>query len=275
MDNKFIHKKRPVFCLLTDFGLMDPYVGQLKARLLSIIPNAQLLDISHEIEPHNILQASFFLVSSWPYIPAGSITIVVVDPGVGTERDILVLEKDKKIVITPDNGLIYPLLEKYTSASEIYIVNKANISKYLNIDPSTTFHGRDIFAPLGACLCEDRDLDKLISKTDKQKIKKIIFPQVDIRQRSIKSHVIHIDRFGNCILGIESRFKQIFSQGEIYLTPLNQGVYLVSTYAQIPKNKIGLLDGSQGYMELALNQENLAQKFNIKIGDTLILQRSF
>ena len=87
--------------------------------------------------------------------------------------------------------------------------------------------------------------------------------------------MIHIDRFGNCILGIESRFKQIFSQGEIYLTPLNQGVYLVSTYAQIPKNKIGLLDGSQGYMELALNQENLAQKFNIKIGDTLILQRSF
>ncbi len=263
-------KKTPIFCLITDFGTTDPYVGQVKCVLLSKNPSANVIDISHNVVPHNILHGSFYLISSWKYIPHSSITLTVVDPGVGTKRDILILKKDKKIVLAPDNGILFPLIKKYPSKNEIYLLNKDKFHSLFGL-PSSTFHGRDIFAPLALYLSEGKDILD-IAEPIKTPINKIDF---DLFKDPFKDKalVIHIDRFGNCVLNIEN--KEIFLKyKQLVIKPYNKKIRLVNTYAELGRGEIGILDGSQGFLELALNQDNLAKKYNIHIGDKLHFEGS-
>jgi S-adenosylmethionine hydrolase len=219
------------------------------------------------------VQATFFLISSWEYLPEGSITIVIVDPGVGTERDILILKKDKKIVIAPDNGILGGLLAKFPSKNTIFSLDKSKISKYLlHSKLSSTFHGRDIFAPLSIYIAQGKDISLVASEIDEQTIKKIFIPHSKVTEKTIETCIIHIDRFGNCILSLEDHLKHLLSKYEIYLQPISKKVFFVESYAQIPEGEIGLLDGSQGYLELALNQDSLARKYNINIGDAIVFE---
>ncbi len=253
--------------LLTDFGLTDPYVGQMKAVLTEKIPHCPLIDISHNLLPHNLYQAGFFLYATWPYLPSGSVCLVVVDPGVGTKRDILLLQAEGKFVLVPDNGLI-SLLLSYLNNQGFLILRLPQI--YPQDSISSTFHGRDIFAPMAAKLVSGSFPWEETQPVSEENIVRLPFIEAQISNNTLKTRVIHIDRFGNCLLNLKVQSWSNFFSNTNYLSlikPRKAQIQVVDTYANISEHEAGLLPGSQGFWELALNQASCADRFNLKIDD--------
>lgn len=261
--------KPPTFFLLTDFGLQDPYVGQMKAVLWSLCPQATILDLSHGVQAHNAVQAGFFLASSWPYLPEGSIGLAVVDPGVGTSRPLLLFEQNKKSVLTPDNGLIGLLL---TSQAEcrVWRIN----SPAPKNEVSASFHGRDVFAPLACRLAEGVEAAELGTEITPADCRSTHWSLAVLHGNQVQATVMHVDGFGNCILNLDCRtWGRRFPAGSSFalLHPRRESVYAVSTYARIPEDRVGLLAGSQGYLELACNQCSCARHLDLAIGDACVI----
>jgi hypothetical protein len=251
--------------LLTDFGHSDPYVGQMKAALLRKAPGCTVLDLSHEVEPHNILQAGFFLAASWPYLPAAGVTVAVVDPGVGTARGILLLQKNGKYALVPDNGLISLLLD-LPGDNRIWSVAAPELTR----EASATFHGRDVFAPLAARVVLGTSPGWLGRTVPAESAVRLPQRAPRLSGEVLEANVVHIDRFGNCILNlVASAWSTWIRQRSPTLAePPGQAVVPVRTYAEIPGGGLGILDGSQGYLELALNQASCAERLGLRIGDT-------
>lgn len=266
-------KRSDIFCLITDFGHKDMYVGQMKCVIYQTVKDAKIIDISHDILPHNILQGSFFLISSWPYLPDNSISIVVVDPGVGSSRNILIMETDNKIVIAPDNGILYPVIERYNLRPNIYSLDLKrfnDIVKPKNF--SSTFHGRDVFSPVATYIALANDIEKIAKKITKNEIRKLNLPKPVIEKNKIDTQIIHIDRFGNCVTTIEEKFLNILSHKNITIMPFKKRLYVVKSYSFIPKGEIGILNGSQGYLEISLCEKSFAEEYKVKIGDKFTLK---
>ena len=144
-----------VVTLTTDFGLEDPFVGIMKGRLATRFPAVRIIDLTHEIPAHWPAEAGFWLARSYRYFPTGSVHVAVVDPGVGSEREIAALQADGHLFLAPDNGLLAPVVESVPGAVARHVA--VGVLVRLGIDaPSATFHGRDIFAPLAAELAAGR-----------------------------------------------------------------------------------------------------------------------
>ena len=257
------------FFLLTDFGLSDPYVGQMKAAIRSRVPEAGFLDLSHGVRPHNIVQAAFFLASSWPYLPRGSTGLAVVDPGVGTSRSILLLRQDERSVLAPDNGLIGLLLDSRPGC-RVWRMRPPLKDQ----EVSATFHGRDVFAPLACQLAQGEDPSLLGEPMDPAICWNTPGSRPHLEGNRVQAGVVHVDRFGNCVLNLKSeQWAGSFPAGRpIKLVhPRRETIRSVSTYALIPNARVGLLAGSQGYLELACNQRSCAQHLGLDIGDECIL----
>ncbi len=255
----------PVFAILTDFGLQDPYLAQMKGVLLQRVPNCMFLDISHEVQPQQVGQAGFFLTASWSYLPVGSICLAVVDPGVGTERRILHARKQGRSVLAPDNGLLSQLLASPGDSRIVDITPNCNEPQ-----ASTTFHGRDIFAPLAADLALGANVDALGRELDPNELLHLELASAFQSGPEITARVVHVDRFGNCILNLaavdwSARFDRL--HGLRLLVPQPEPALFVTTYARIPEGSFGLLPGSQGFYELACNQASCAKRLGLKIGD--------
>lgn len=258
----------PSFFLLTDFGLQDPYVGQMKAVLRSRVPQAEFLDLSHGVRPHNVLQAAFFLASSWPYLPPESIGLAVVDPGVGTERSILLGREGGKSVLAPDNGLLGLLLQ---SRPECLLWRMRAPTPVREI--SSTFHGRDVFAPLACELAQGIDPGKMGIEISFTECSQLPLTRPKREGNRVQTVVIHVDHFGNCVLNLPAAewSQSIFAASHPCLHhPRQESVYPESTYARLEKNQLGILIGSQGYLELACNQDSCARKLGLDIGDECI-----
>ncbi len=262
-----------VFCLLTDFGLKDPYVCQVKGQILSEVREAIFLDISHEIEAHNIYQAGFFLASSWEYIPKESVVLAVVDPGVGSKRRILLLFKDSRWVVCPDNGLVSELLSRHPSRNLFFFVRECVIASSV----SATFHGRDIFVPIALRLARGDRVEDFAVPCGEDQIKKLPLNDVRLKGGELRGLVIHIDRFGNCVLNIPSWWwPSISLRRRIFLkTPLRIPLQVSKSYFAIPPEEVGIVEGSQGYLELAMNQRSFADCYGISIGDICLLDLGF
>ena len=204
-----------IITLLTDFGLKDPYVSIMKGVILSRNNNAVIVDAGHEISPQNIKEGGLFLADSITYYPRGSIHVVVIDPGVGSERKIIVLNIRDRIVITPDNGVVSEAVKRF-SIKESYEIEIKD--KYFQI--SNTFHGRDIFAPAAAEISLF-PLEKLqyLKKIDKNDIViKDLFNDPVYEKGILKGDVYKIDNFGNIISTIKKKdaehyFKDISTLG--------------------------------------------------------------
>ncbi len=151
----------PVVTLLTDFGLQDHFVGVLKGVIKSIAPQAEVIDISHQIQPQNIEQASRFLQLTTDYFPRGTVHVAVVDPGVGTSRRAIAAQINEYFYVAPDNGLLSPLIRKAKEAGGTVEIISLDQLEYWLPEPSKLFHGRDIFAPVGAHLANGLPLEKL------------------------------------------------------------------------------------------------------------------
>ncbi|MGM0424563.1 MAG: SAM hydrolase/SAM-dependent halogenase family protein [Thermodesulfobacteriota bacterium] len=260
----------PVFALLTDFGLQDPYVGQMKAVLLSRAGECSILDISHSVRPQDVFQAGFFLASSWPYLPLGSICLAIVDPGVGTERRILILAKQDRVVLAPDNGLLTQVMDL---SGENHFFLPSDLPQAEGISP--TFHGRDVFAPLAASLALDNSLAAPGEPLPASQVIRLPTAQPTRKGGQITAHVQHVDRFGNCILTLNLAnwsTRLLDLQGLYLLEPAQIQVLPVQNYSTLPRGRVGLLPGSQGFLELAVNQDSCARALGLSPGSEVVFQ---
>jgi S-adenosylmethionine hydrolase len=233
----------PTITFISDFGLKDAYVAQVKAVILTQAPEARIIDITHEVDAFGIISAGWLLASSFRFFSAGTIHLAVVDPGVGTKRGILYVKKDGHIFIGPDNGVFSFLFPAETVIEVVWRPQGA---------VSSTFHGRDIFALLVARILAGDDIHEMG------------IPAVAPISLEVKSPmVVHVDTFGNVITNIICEN----AKPEISLE-LNGQVITVcaKSFADIPAGSLGLICGSASTIEIVANKENAARIIGAKVG---------
>lgn len=253
--------------LITDFGLTDPYVGQMKAVLAKKAPNCTVVDISHDVAPFNVAQAGFFLAASYEHFPEDSVILAVVDPGVGTDRRIVCLEIGDRKLIAPDNGLLGLVLKYAWGDVLVHDLSKAmDAPKKI----SHTFHGRDVFAPLAAWLALGGKPEGLGDFMDPNELVQRPWANPTVGASRALCHVLHIDRFGNCVLNLEAGSLGT-PTGLRMASPAGGELAYATTYADMPEGDPGLLEGSQGFLEIAVNQRSAAKRFGLSMGDAVEL----
>ncbi len=249
--------------LTSDFGLKDPYVGEMKGVILTINPNAKIIDITHEVEKFSVRMGAFMLASAAPYFPKGTIHLAVVDPGVGTERRAILVQTKQSFLIGPDNGVLILAAQNQDIEHIFQITNL----KFTLTPVSSTFHGRDVFAPAAAHL----DIGVNISAFGPE-ISDAVKPEYTILQHrngSLIGEVLHVDSFGNIITNIPQKEIAQAKKIKAKLQNLSLNLNFGKTYNQAnPKEAIALI-GSLGFLEIALNQASAAERFNVKTGDKI------
>jgi len=257
-----------IITLLSDFGLKDPYVAEMKAVILSINPQARIVDITHEIEKFNIRMGAFVLASATPHFPAGTIHVAVVDPGVGTKRRPIIVETKRNFYVGPDNGLLMLAAQK-EGISHVYHVNNP---QYMLPRVSRTFHGRDIFAPVAAHLARGRPPSEFGPE-----IQDYAFPEfakAHVRKGELLGEVLHIDDFGNIVSNIsaENLEKMDIYEGCSLRVKLNSKTLtlkLCSAYGEVAAKTPLAIIGSSDFLEVSVNQGSASRMLKAKIGDPL------
>jgi len=252
--------------LLTDFGLTDQYVGVMKGVIATIAATVPVVDITHEVPAFSINQAAFLLDQSWRYFPKGTIHVAIVDPGVGSERRPLLIEAEGHYFIGPDNGLLsFALL---TDKPKTRVLNEP---KYWLPAPSSTFHGRDIFAPVAAHLAagvRPAKLGKLIA--DPMRSTGLL--PIRTSRRTYSGTVLHVDRFGNLITNFRiTEFTTLRNRPFTFVAGMNEVELFSSTYANCPPEQLCLIAGSSGYYELSILNGSAAQKTGLVPGSPVEL----
>ena len=249
----------PVIVLLTDFGLVDPYVGQMKGALLCAAPQAVIVDLCHEVRAQDVGQAGFLLQGSHRHFPAGSVFVCVVDPGVGSARDILLAEFDGRLFLAPDNGLLSFLADEPARWWRV----QADTSR-----ASRTFHGRDVFADLAARLALGDAPQDLGTALDPCQVARTSMTWADPHNPVMDCRVLHVDRFGNCLLNIRAGQR---IPGTQWVLDDGRTVIPAATYADLAPGQVGLIEGSQGVLELAVSNGSCARLLGLAPGSVLRL----
>ena len=259
--------RQAIATLLTDFGTTDPYVAAMKGALLNVCPRAQIIDICHDIPAHDILSGSFVLAEAAPYFPPETVHIAVVDPGVGTERRVLVGRFADQIFLFPDNGIISFVAEAFPLQALVAVRN-ANFAPMEAI--SMTFHGRDVFAPLAGQILNGLDIRKLGPQPDT--FKTLDLPVPVEQDDKIVGQVIYVDRFGNCISNITRQSVQkhwsINAPLEVRCGGREIGP-LVGTYEFAPQGEKLALFNSMGLLEVAVNRGRACDILGASIGSAV------
>ncbi|WP_272699230.1 SAM hydrolase/SAM-dependent halogenase family protein [Desulfovibrio sp. Fe33] len=253
--------------LISDFGLTDPYVGQVKAVLARKAPNCPVVDISHDVAPYNVAQAGFFLAASYEHFPADAVILAVVDPGVGTDRRIACLQIGNRLLVAPDNGLLTLALNRAWSEVRAFDLSRAMDAPE---KVSHTFHGRDVFAPLAAWLALGGRPEGIGPEIAPADLVTRTWSQPEFGPGRVRTHVLHIDRFGNCVLNLEAGGMGT-PEGLRMESPAGGPLAYAARYADMPEGEPGLLEGSQGFLELAVNQRSAAKRFGLSMGDPVEL----
>ena len=249
--------------LTSDFGLKDPYVAEMKGVILTINPNANLIDITHEVEKFNLRMAAFMLASAAPYFPKGTIHLAVVDPGVGTQRRPILIQTRQGFFVGPDNGILILAAQ----SQGIEHICKLTNPTFMLPKISSTFHGRDIFAPAAAYL--DKGVQPAKFGPEINDPIKPEFAKVVRRNGSLIGEVLHVDDFGNIITNITEKELPKVKAVNVELPSASLKLSLSKTYAEAkPKETLALI-GSHGFVEVAINQVNAAKKFHAKAGDKI------
>lgn len=263
MDNASDHA---IITLTTDFGLQDPYAGQLKGALLSGCPSATIIDITHAIPPWDVVTAAFIIRTSYVFFPFGSIHLVVVDPGVGGQRSILVAEGDGHFFIVPDNGILSLLVADH----KIETVHRVEHPGFFSASVSPTFHGRDIMAPVAAALAKGRALHDFGAALSLETIRLIIVPSTVQESKRMHGQVQRIDHFGNIRTTLRvgrgcletTSFQSLEISGRSIAT-------LARTYSDVAPGALLALSDSSGYLEIAANQASAAEILGCVPGDEI------
>jgi S-adenosylmethionine hydrolase len=249
---------RPV-ALLTDFGLVDHYLGVLHAVLEKHTPGVPRLDLGHLVPPGDVWAASFQLRCAWPSLPAGCVVLAVVDPGVGTDRRALALELGKRFLVAPDNGLAASL----GAASRAVELDWRRMGL---AEPSRTFHGRDLFAPAAARLARGDELDTLGASVDPHLLVACPLPDPEPLTSGYSATVVSVDRFGNLVTNLPA---SSVGPGSMAAWSNGAAARRVATYGVAGDDEIVLLEGSTGLLELAVRGGSAAAATGLRRGDSI------
>jgi S-adenosylmethionine hydrolase len=257
-----------VVTLTSDFGNKDFYVAEMKAAILSICPNAVIIDITHEITKYNVRMGSFTLATATPYFPEGAVHVAVIDPGVGTHRRSIAVETRKNFFVGPDNGLLILAAEK----QQIVRIHEITNLRYMLPKISKTFHGRDIFAPIAAHIMNGIRIESLGPEISE--VVKPDFAQPMQKGEVILGEVLHVDSFGNIITNIGKELISkigLKSLAKIELPSCDLKLKFSKAYGEaLPSEPLALI-GSHGFFEISVNQGNAARRYEINSGDKIIV----
>src|SRR3954463_16045148 len=241
-----------IITLLTDFGTADGYVGEMKGVLLSAVPDAIIVDITHALAPQDVDAARLTLARVWRRFPRGSIHVVVVDPEVGSTRTALAVESDGRLLVGPDNGVLSPAL--ISPGARV-------VALPIPPDAAPTFHGRDVFAPAAASLARGRSVDSLGLPYAGARIRRTPEPR-RLETGQIAGEVILIDRFGNALTNLVGRRDLVVELGGRQL-PVQR------TYTDAAPGEAIALVGSNGMIEIAVRDGSAAEQLHLSRGDQI------
>jgi S-adenosylmethionine hydrolase len=261
--------QRPIIAWLTDFGSSDATVGILKGVAVGIVPEVQLIDLTHDIAPQRVASAAWILSSAYRYFPKGTVYVCVVDPGVGSTRRAIAAHAGDWFFVGPDNGLFSYIYAEQPLHEVVTLSNPA----YQLPHVSSTFHGRDIFAPAGAHIARGIPLAELGPSVDPSTL--IRLPVGTERQGShIEASIVHVDHFGNLITGIPlSLVPDLFSSAGVQLTFPARGITITerrrffAEHSHEDETHPFIYGDSSGYLGVAIRNGNAAQTLGVKYGD--------
>jgi S-adenosylmethionine hydrolase len=257
----------PLITLTTDFGSGSHYVAAAKGVILTLNPDARIVDLSHDIPAHDLRQAAFFLVSTLPYFPPEALHVVVVDPGVGSQREILYVELANLRLLVPDNGCWTWLTEQERRKPRVI---RLSDKRFWRSRISPTFHGRDIFAPVAANLSlglNPRELGPSVSdwvRLDRPA------PRYDAK--GIAGEVIYIDNFGNLITNISGEALTLDDRPKRVRIAGVEVPRIVRTYSEAEPGTLIALVSSSEWLEVAVNQGNAARLLDARIGTPVMIE---
>ncbi len=261
------HDNTSIITILTDFGLNDEYVGVMKGVIYRFCSTVNIVDLCHAVPPQDTLQAALMLEASYRYFDRGTIHVVVIDPGVGTERHILLIKAENQIFIGPDNGVLTPALQ----SQHLESCHRLTIPKNI----SATFHGRDIMAPAAARLACGEAPNKIGIEVAIEDCMLLTLPQATRKADQVIGEIIAIDHFGNLLTSITA--KQVQELGkDVQVSIETTTIPAVSTaYANVSVDAPLALINSRGRLEIAINQGSAAKKLEATIGQKVIVKKQF
>jgi S-adenosylmethionine hydrolase len=260
---------RPIIALLTDFGTRDHYAGTMKGVALGICPDAVLVDISHDLPPHDIAAAAWELAAAYRYFPAGTVFLVVVDPGVGSARRAIAADAGGYKFVAPDNGVLTLVLDEHPPRRVVELSDR----KYARPTVSRTFEGRDRFAPAAAWLAKGVDIGALGRSAGA--IARIDLPQPRVDEQGIAGEVVRVDRFGNLITNISRRTFEALAGAPLEIrVGAHQVTRVVGTYGDVAPGEIAALFGSTDDLEIAANGASAAERLAVVRGASVQVVRS-
>lgn len=260
---------RPVIALLSDFGTRDHYAGTMKGVMIGICPDVTLLDITHDITPHDVVEGALQLAASYRFFPAGTIFLAIVDPGVGSPRRGIAAEAGDYRFVAPDNGVLTAVLRELPPKRVVELTER----RYARPTVSRTFEGRDRFAPAAAWLAKGIQLSALgRTVTSYQQVD---LPQVAVDETHLGGVVLLVDRFGNLVTNIDRRTFEAFTRSQpVTLRVAGRPIAgVVATYADIRAGEVCALFGSTEHLELAVNGGSAATALDAARGAAVEVTR--
>jgi S-adenosylmethionine hydrolase len=248
-----------IVTLTTDFSTSDAYVGMMKGKILTIAPDVTIVDLAHDISPHDVFQAAFVIAGAFHYFPPNTVHMAVVDPGVGSSRRRLAMRCGDYFLVGPDNGLFSYAIRKEGPCQTVEIKAPPEDSR-----TGVTFEGRDVFAPAAARLAAGMPLSEIGDPTDPPI--ELSLPKPKVSDGVLEGRVIYIDHFGNCISNIEEADLAAYGDSVNVIVAGQEIGGLHKTYSDVPVGEPVAVLGSLGHLEMAVNQGNLADEINLDVG---------
>lgn len=264
-------RRHETISFLSDYGLADEFVGVVKSVLRSIAPDASVIDITHDVPPHDVRSGSLTLARSVQYLNPG-VVLAVVDPGVGTDRRGLAVEvgEGESVLVGPDNGLLAPAVAMVGGATRAVSLTNDD---YQLPAPGATFDGRDVFAPAAAHLCNGVDLDELGEPADPVSLLPGLLPISRVEGETLIGEVLWVDRFGNAQLNIDP--DEVAEFGErirVRTSSFNRVADRVDSYADVGAGQVGLVVDSYGLLSVTLNRHSAADELRLDPGNEVVLE---
>ncbi len=260
----------PMIGLLTDFGMEDAYVGIMKSVILTVCSTIPVIDLCHDIAGQNILSGAYILSTTAPYLPPGAIVVAVVDPGVGTNRRAVAIRTKKFTLIGPDNGIFTLILKRHKTAEVVSLDNPD-----FHLHPvSPTFHGRDIFASVGAHLACGAKFEDIGTPIDFDSLIQLSGCTPNFYKHDIEAHILHIDRFGNVVTNLTRQaYQQWGLDPDDIIAEIQDHppIQCVRTFADVPLYSPLVFWGSGGHLEIAIRDSNASSHFGLAQASSTII----
>ena len=251
-----------VITITTDFGHKGPFAAVMKGVIVSRFPQAKIIDLAHDIPAQWPPEAGFWVSRSYTYFPRGSVHLAIVDPGVGTERDILLVEHDSHYFMAPDNGLLAQMLDAADDAA-VFRLDLDALERLEIAPPSNTFHGRDIFAPIAAELAAGKTTPVCIGKLT-QDWAPAWLDEPDVSSGKVSGVIVTVDTFGNLISNIDASLIETFKQPTVHIA--GQNIEMKTTYGRAKPGDYLALINSFGVLEIAKAESSASEGLGIERG---------